>query len=211
MKSGSPASRPASARCRSAYCTGRVVAPWMAEPDRVMPIASALSLRVRNYAITSMPTLYEQPGIAQGRSQAFFDLRCLGPRNALQVQHRTGEQLDTPAQHTACGAYPCLVLIEALGGGKAGHTDVDAIGFRAAVAVVEQHQVDIGRAPAPRGKALRHFIGRRQPVDVAHGQPIRNRLGGPVPQLLQRWLDIGCKLAAHPQFMDAMGASDAVT
>src|SRR5258708_3207906 len=211
MRSGSPASNPASERCRSAYCSAGVAVPWMAEPDPVMPVAPALPYVGRNYDTTSMPALHEQSGIAQRRGQALFDQRRFGPRYALQMQRRPAEELEATAQHAARGAYPCLVLIEACGGRIARHAHVDSKRLRAAVAVIEQHQVDIGRAAPPRGKAPGDLIGRGQPLDMAHRQPIGNCLGCPPPQPLQRLLDIGGELTSHPQLMDAMGTSEPVT
>src|SRR5258706_14435398 len=148
MKSGSPANRPPSARCRSAYCSARVAAPGPPEPCHVMPIASGLPLRGRNYVITSMTALHEQSGIAQSRGQALLDLSCLRPRYALQVQHRPGEQLEAPAQHAACRTNPGLVLIEPIGGRAAGPAPLDPQKFPAAVALVQQHQGEVGRTPA---------------------------------------------------------------
>src|SRR5882672_4864509 len=160
MRSCSPASNPASERCRSAYCSAGVAAPWMAEPDPVMPIAPALRYLGRNYGTPSMPALHEQSGIAQRRGQTLFDQRRFGPRYALQVQRRPAEELQATAQHAARGANPRLVLIEARGGRIARHAHVDSIRLRAAVAVVEQHQVDIGRAAPARGKAPGDLVGR---------------------------------------------------
>src|SRR5258706_6157556 len=122
-----------------------------------------------------MTALPEQSGLAQSRGQALLDLSCLRPRYARQVQRRPGEQLEAPAQYAACRTNPGLVLIEAIGGRVTGHADVDPKGFRAAVAVVEQHQVEGGRTPALRGKPPGHFLGPWPPLDLAHPQPIRNR------------------------------------
>ena len=78
-------------------------------------------------------------------------------------------------------------------------TPIDPVGTPATVLVVQQNQLDVRSAAAPGLKAGRYLISGRQPVDIAHRQPVRDGPGGVLPEPLQSRLDPGCELTAHPQ------------
>src|SRR4029077_9772179 len=61
-----------------------------------------------------MTPLDEQSRIAQSVRELCFDAHRLRPRDALQMEHRTGEHLDAAPEHAAGSADSCLVLIETL-------------------------------------------------------------------------------------------------
>ncbi len=126
------------------------------------------------------------------------------------MQHRSGQQLESTPQHAAGCADTGFVLIEPGGDRVTRLADIDAVVIGPAVAVVEQHQVDVG-APAPPGlEARTDFVGEREPFDVAHREPGGNRSRGALPQALERGLDVHGERAAHPQFMDAVRACHAI-
>src|SRR5262249_23067338 len=125
-----------------------------------------------------MATLDEEPGIAQRVGQLRFDTQRFSACNALQMQRRPGQHLDPAAKHAAGGADAGLVLIEALPGSVVSHADVHAVGAAVAIGEIEQHQVEVV-APTARGTESEcHLIQCRQPLDVAHRQPLGNPGGG---------------------------------
>ena len=60
----------------------------------------------------SMPTLHDQPLGPECLRELLFHRHRLRPLQPLQVQHRPGEYLESPLQHTARRPDPRLVLID---------------------------------------------------------------------------------------------------
>ena len=88
-------------------------------------------------SVTQWPPCTSNPSAPSASRQTLLDIERLGPRYTLQVSDWTGEQFQTPAQHTAGSANPRLVLIKPLGRLVARRADVNAVGFLAAVTVIK--------------------------------------------------------------------------
>ena len=102
------------------------------------------------------------------------------------------------------------MLVEALTRGVARCADVHAMRLSAAIAVIEQHQIDVRPPTAPPLESCRDVVGERQPGDVAHRQPVRDRLRRRGPGAREHRLDAERWLVAHPELVDAMCARGAL-
>src|SRR5262249_26125200 len=92
---------------------------------------------------SSVASLNEQARGTQRLGKLGLDPRRLPARNMLQMQGWPSQNLQTPPEHAAGRANTGLVLIEPIGRAVMAHPDVDAMRIRAAVTVVEQHQIDV--------------------------------------------------------------------
>src|SRR6185312_9759099 len=157
-----------------------------------------------------MSSLHQQAGVAQSNCKLLLDPLGLSPGDALQMQRRTGKHFESTFEHTAGGADARLVLIESLGGRVFAHPYVDAVGAAAAIAVVEQHQIDVRSSLAPRLESAGDFVRDRQPLDVPHRQPLGYRASRGLPQALELRVDVRTELTSHPELVDAVRADRAV-
>ena len=64
--------------------------------------------------------------------------------------------------------------------------------------------------PTGSSEAQCGLIEARQPIDIAHGQPIGDGCCGTRPQPLERALDAQGTFPAHPPLVDAMRAHRAI-
>src|SRR5256885_6970797 len=126
------------------------------------------------------------------------------------MQGRPAQHLEPTPKNAAGGANAGLVLVEALRRAVVTHADVQAVGPAAAVPVVEQHEIDVGTAGSRAAEAERHFVGRGEPLYVAHRQPLGNGRGGARPQRRERRLDVVREFTPHPQLVDAVRARGTV-
>jgi len=115
-----------------------------------------------------MAALDEESGVAQRVRELCFDSQSFGAGDALQMQHRPREHLQTAPEHTAGRANSRLVLIEALRRGVATNTDINAVRAAVAIGEIEQHQIEVVAAAARCALVQRQFIKRRQRLEVAH-------------------------------------------
>ena len=124
-----------------------------------------------------MATLHQQPGIAERLGQRRLDARCASAR-AMYCRCSAGPvSTSSPRLSTLPAArMPALCWSKRCAGAVAAHADVDPVRARAGGRR--------SRAAPGRGcerplrcarKRERHLVGERQPVDVAHRQPLRDR------------------------------------
>ena len=83
---------------------------------RIALMAITVVLALIWIAGRSVPTLHANARVAQGAGQLRFDAHRFAAGNVPQMQHRAGEHLKPPLQHTARGPDPRLVLVETLRG-----------------------------------------------------------------------------------------------
>ena len=108
-------------------------------------------------------------------------------RHVVRYDHRdTGRSTTaTPGRPSYDGwqlGRDCAGLVEALGRAVVAHADIKPIRIGILmIRVVEQHEIDVG-APARSGSTLpREPVDERQPLDMAHRQPLGNTRRGTVP------------------------------
>src|SRR5882724_9547245 len=140
--------------------------------------ATPTSVQAREHELEhdsrSVATLNEQAGGTQRFGKLSLDPRGLAPGDVLQVQGRPRQHLQPALQNTPGSADARLVLVETVRRAVVTHPDIDAVRVRAAVAVVEQHQVDVRASLVGSLKLARDLISHREPVHITHGQPVRN-------------------------------------
>src|SRR5450631_8620 len=142
--------------------------------------------------------LHEKPRCTQRLRKFAFDARSVAALDVLQMQRRPGQYLKSTPQHAAGGPNTRLVLVEALVRAIAAHSHIDAMRLITAIAVIEQHQVDIDATAAARLEARGDFIDKRQPFYVTHGKPMRNRARRSLPQPLEYLINADRQITAHP-------------
>jgi nuclear transport factor 2 (NTF2) superfamily protein len=152
----------------------------------------------------SVTALNQKAGIGERRGETRFDSRGLGARNPLQMQCRSGENLEPALEHAARGANACFVLVESLRRRVMAHAHIYAEGSAAPIAVVEQYEINVRSPLAPGAKAAGNFIDHRQPLNMSHRQPFRDRIRGALPETIESQIDVEAELRAHPELMDAM-------
>src|SRR5450631_900802 len=142
--------------------------------------------------------LHEKPRCTQRLRKFAFDARSVAALDVLQVQRRPAQYLKSTPQHAAGSPNARLVLVEALVRAISAHSHIDGMRLITAIAVIEQHQVDIRATAATWLEARGDFIDERQPFYVTHGKPMRNRARGSPPQPLEYLINADRQITPHP-------------
>ncbi len=177
---------------------------------RVPHLGQTVSVSAAALVALSVPAAHQQARGGERCGELRFDPRGIGMRDSLQMQHRTGQQLDATAQHAAGVPNASLVLIEALLRRVRRHAYIEAPAIVATVRVVEQHEIDVARAAPACRKTPADCVDLRQALDVPHGQPVGNARGGARPEPLEPRLDVGGHFAAQHQLAETVRAGETI-